>query len=66
MKIPEHGAEIEIWLEDERHILTKSCLIFAPRNLSHCPLVFHRIDNPVFFFTDGNGASYTRATGVEE
>ena len=24
------GAEAEFWLEDEKHILTRSCLIFVP------------------------------------
>jgi hypothetical protein len=62
----ELNAEIEFWLGDEKYLLTKSCLIFAPRNLPHCPLVFHRIDSPVFFFTGGNGTSYTRVTGSEE
>jgi hypothetical protein len=62
----ELNAEIEFWLGDEKYIITKSCLIFAPRNISHCPLVFHRIDSPILFFTVGNGTSYTRATGSEE
>jgi hypothetical protein len=60
------NAEIEFWLGDEKYMLTKSCLIFAPRNLSHCPLIFHRIDSPILFFTLGNGTNYTRATGSEE
>jgi hypothetical protein len=62
----ELGGEIEFWLGDEKYILTKSCLIFAPRRLSHCPLAFHRIDSPIFFFTGGNGTSYGRVTGKEE
>ena len=60
------NAEIEFWLGDEKYIITKSCLIFAPRNIPHCPLIFHRIDSPVLFFTVGNGTSYTRASGSEE
>ena len=62
----ELNAEIELWLEDEQYVLTKSCLVFAPAGLSHGPLIFRRIDSPVFFFTGGNGTSYTRATGSEE
>ncbi len=62
----ELNAEIELWLGDEPYILTKSCLIFAPRGLSHCPLLFRRIDSPVFFFTGGNGTGYGRTAGSEE
>jgi hypothetical protein len=60
------NAEIEFWLGDEKYIITQSCLIFAPRNIPHCPLVFHRIDSPILFFTVGNGTNYTRASGSEE
>ena len=60
------NAEIELWLEDERYIITESSLIFVPRGMKHLPLLFHRIDSPVFFFTGGNGALYTRTSGNEE
>jgi hypothetical protein len=59
------GGEIEFWLEDEQYIFDKSCLIFVPRGMKHLPLIFHRIDSPIFFFTEGNGSAYTRATGQE-
>lgn len=62
----ELNAEIEFWLEDEQYIITQSCLIFVPRGLPHLPLIFHRIDSPVFFFTGGNGSSYGRTSGSEE
>ena len=60
------NAEIELWLEDEKYIITESSLIFVPRGMKHLPLLFHRIDSPVFFFTGGNGALYTRSSGEEE
>ena len=34
------GAEVEFWLGDEKHILTKSCVVFVPKGLKHCPLIF--------------------------
>ena len=52
------GAEIEFWLEDEKFILTKSCMIFVPPNMKHCPLLLHRVDRPVFHFTVVNGGLY--------
>jgi len=55
------GAEIEIWLEDERYTITESCLIFIPRGMKHLPMTFKRIDSPFVFFTTGNGKMYKRA-----
>jgi hypothetical protein len=52
------GAEIEFWLEDEKFILTKSCMIFVPPNMKHCPLILRRVDRPVFHFTTVTGPKY--------
>jgi hypothetical protein len=52
------GGEIEFWLEDEKYILTKSCIIFIPKGLRHCPLEIKRVDRPIFEFTSGPGAMY--------
>lgn len=62
----ELGGEIEFWLEDEKFVLDKSCLIYVPRGMKHLPLYVNRIDSPVFFWTAGNGTAYTRASGKEE
>jgi hypothetical protein len=43
------GAEVELWLEDEKYLLTKSCLVFAPAGLRHCPLRVVRVDRPFLF-----------------
>ena len=52
------GGEVEFWLEDEKYLLTKSCLIFAPKGLKHCPLRVKRVDRPIFHFTVGTGGQY--------
>jgi len=54
----ELGAEVELWLGDEKHIINKSCLVFIPKGLQHCPLYFTRIDKPVFHFSVGPGKMY--------
>ena len=54
----ELDAEIEFWLEDEKFTLTKSCLIFVPPNMSHCPLILHRVDKPIFHFSVVTGGIY--------
>ena len=54
------GGEVEFWLEDEKYILTKSCLIFAPRGLRHCPLRVIRVDRPIFFLAVSNTSKYVK------
>ena len=52
------GAEIEIWLEDEQYFITKSCIIFIPAGLRHCPLKLRSISRPVFHFSTGGMQKY--------
>jgi hypothetical protein len=52
------GAEVELWLDDEKHIINKSCLVYIPAGLKHCPLTFLRVDRPVFHYTTGPGKMY--------
>ena len=51
------GGEIEFWLEDEKYILRKSCIIYIPKGMKHCPLKDLKIDRPFIHFgmmTDAN------------
>jgi hypothetical protein len=52
------NAEVELWLGDEKHIITKTSLVFIPAGLKHCPLIFLRVDKPVFHYTTGPGKMY--------
>jgi hypothetical protein len=54
------GGEVEFWLEDEKYILNKSCLIFAPRGLRHCPLRVIRVDKPIFFLAVSITSKYVK------
>ena len=54
------GGEIEIWLEDEKHIITKSALVFVPAGMKHCPLILRRVDRPIFHFTTVPGGRYIK------
>jgi hypothetical protein len=51
-------GEIELWLGDEKHTFTRSCLVFIPKGLLHCPLNVIRADKPIFEFTTGPGKMY--------
>jgi hypothetical protein len=61
---PQHpndlGAEVEIWLEDEKEIITKSAMIFVPPKMVHCPLILRRVDRPIFHFTVVNNGLYIK------
>jgi hypothetical protein len=54
------GGEIEFSIGGEKHTITKSCLIFIPRGVEHCPVTFKRVDTPIFMFEAGNNSSYEK------
>ena len=54
------GGEVEFWLEDEKYLLTKSCLIFVPRGLRHCPLTVKRVDRPILFLAVSVTSKYVK------
>jgi hypothetical protein len=51
-------GEVELWLGDEKQIITESSLVFVPKGLKHCPLIFRRVEKPIFHFTTGPGKMY--------
>ena len=55
------NGEIELWLEDEKYILTKSCVVFIPKGLKHLPLNLLRVDRPILHFSMGPETTYTRS-----
>ena len=50
---------MEIWLEDEKHVIDRTTMIFVPAGMVHCPLVINRVDKPIFHFTTVSGGQYT-------
>ena len=54
------NGEIEMWLEDEKHILTRTCMLFVPAGMKHCPLILRRVDRPIFHFTTVPGGQYIK------
>jgi hypothetical protein len=56
------GGEIEMWLEGEPQILTRSCLLFIPKGMKHCPLTLKRVDRPIFHTAMGTGGIYLHKT----
>ncbi len=56
------GGEITIWLDGNKHVLNKTCLIFIPAGVKHCPILFNRIDRPIFFVTISPSKRYSRVS----
>ena len=54
------GGEMEVWLGGEKYLITKSCLIYVPKGLKHCPIRFNRVDSPILFFSGGMATEYSR------
>jgi hypothetical protein len=54
------NAELEVWIDGERHVLTTSTMIFVPANLKHMPLKINRIDKPLFHFSVVTNNTYDK------
>ena len=54
------GGEVEIWLGDEKHVLTESCLVYIPKGMKHSPINITRVDRPILHFSTGPGRVYDR------
>ncbi len=52
------NGQIELWLDDEKHEITKSCLVFVPKGLKHCPLIINRVETPIVHFSVLTGSQY--------
>jgi hypothetical protein len=57
----ELGGKIEIWMEDERYILTKSFMVFIPKGMKHCPIIIRKVDRPFLGYAVGLTGSYSVA-----
>ena len=53
------GAKIELWIDNEKNIITETFLAFIPAGVVHCPLKILSIEKPVFHFATGQGVNYT-------
>jgi hypothetical protein len=54
------GGEVELSLGDEKHTITKSCVVFVPAGVSHCPMKFKRVDKPIFYFATTPTSGYSK------
>ena len=59
-------GEVEIHIEGEKHILTKSTYIYLPAGVRHLPLYINRVDRPIFHFFITLTPSYTMVRETEK
>jgi hypothetical protein len=43
------GGEVEFWIDDEKHVITNTCVITVPSGVSHCPFYFKKVERPILF-----------------
>jgi hypothetical protein len=53
-------GEVELSIGDEKHTITKSCVVFVPKGVSHCPMKFKKVDKPIFYFATTPTTAYTK------
>jgi hypothetical protein len=53
-------GEVEIWLDDEKYMITRSCAVFIPAGLKHCPMIVRKAERPIFHFGVGLTGTYTK------
>ena len=53
MDIRDFGAEVELTLgaddDQEKHIIDTPSIVYIPKGLPHLPMVYKKLDKPVFF-----------------
>lgn len=54
------GGEVELWLDGDKHVMTRSFLAYIPAGMVHCPLIVRNVKRPIFHFTVGLGGDYIR------
>ena len=54
------NGEVEIWIDGEKNLITRSAMVFMPGGLKHSPLILRRVDRPIFHFTVVPGKQYIK------
>ena len=54
------GGEVELYINGEQHIITKSTMVFIPPDLPHCPITVLKVDRPIFHYSVVMNSVYTQ------
>ncbi len=52
------GGEVEVWIENERHVITKSTAVFIPKFTMHLPVNMLKVDRPFMWITTANTTKF--------
>ncbi len=52
------GGEVELWIDGEKHLLTKTFMAYIPAGMKHCPLQVTKLYRPIFHFSTGPKSMY--------
>jgi hypothetical protein len=53
-------GEVELWVGGEKHLLTESAMVFVPKGVKHCPMIFRRVDRPILHLSTAPSQNYSR------
>ena len=54
------GGEITIWLDGNKEMITRTCLIFIPAGVAHGPFLVSKVERPIFFVDIAMTGKYAR------
>jgi hypothetical protein len=47
--VTDTGAEIEVTLGGEKHLIKTAAVVSIPPNVEHCPIIFKKVEKPLVF-----------------
>jgi len=59
------GAEIELWLENDKLLLTETCVVFVPKGLAHGRMKAISVSKPVIHYVCQMNSGYYEETPAE-
>jgi hypothetical protein len=52
------NAEVEFWIDDEKHVFDRNCLVYVPAGTWHTPIIVKNLKKPIFAFTTSPVGKY--------
>ena len=54
------NAEVEFWFDDEKHIITRNCIVYIPTGMWHTPIIINKIERPIFCLSTSPTVKYSQ------
>lgn len=51
-------GDVEFWFDDEKHVFSRSCVIFVPKGIWHSPIIIPRLERPIFCLSTAPTLNY--------